>query len=216
MLCKYCKGNSVKNGIHRGIQRYKCKKCNRVFQSEYRYKAYEPQTDNDIVRYLKEGCGIRSIARLCYISPTTTMSRILRIAKGIQRPFIVKGKEYEIDEMCTFVGSKNRRRWICYALRKDTREVVSYVVGGRSKKSINQVVGSIECSEAKTVYTDGYVLYKQLLKSSNHIVKKGKINHIERKNLSLRTHLKRLNRKTICFSRSLIMLDACLRIYFWS
>ncbi|HMW09684.1 MAG TPA: transposase, partial [Bacteroidia bacterium] len=31
----------------------------------------------------------------------------------------------------------------------------------------------------------------------------------------LRTHLKRLNRRTICFTRSAIMLFACLKIYFW-
>jgi IS1 family transposase len=34
-------------------------------------------------------------------------------------------------------------------------------------------------------------------------------------NLLVRTHLKRLNRKTICFSRSLTVLMAVLRIYFW-
>ncbi|WP_409070947.1 IS1 family transposase [Flavobacterium sp.] len=38
---------------------------------------------------------------------------------------------------------------------------------------------------------------------------------MERKNLSLRTHLKRLNRRSICFSKNLIILNAVLRIYFW-
>ncbi|MBN9294195.1 MAG: transposase, partial [Flavobacteriia bacterium] len=40
-------------------------------------------------------------------------------------------------------------------------------------------------------------------------------NHIERQNLNLRTHLKRLNRKTICYSKSLMMLLAVVKIYFW-
>ncbi|WP_413614209.1 hypothetical protein [Flavobacterium sp. N2013] len=33
--------------------------------------------------------------------------------------------------------------------------------------------------------------------------------------MSLRTQLKRLNRRSICFSKSLIILSVVLRIYFW-
>nr|WP_317192641.1 IS1 family transposase [Flavobacterium geliluteum] len=38
---------------------------------------------------------------------------------------------------------------------------------------------------------------------------------MDRKNLTLRTHLKRLNRRTICFSKSLVIFMAVLKIYFW-
>ena len=41
-------------------------------------------------------------------------------------------------------------------------------------------------------------------------------NKIERMNLTLRTHIKRLSRKTICFSKSEKYLEAHLKIYFWS
>lgn len=40
-----------------------------------------------------------------------------------------------------------------------------------------------------------------------------KLNRKERMNLTLRTHLKRLIRRGICFSRSAVMLDACLKLY---
>ncbi|WP_371414537.1 hypothetical protein [Flavobacterium sp. YO12] len=33
--------------------------------------------------------------------------------------------------------------------------------------------------------------------------------------MTLRTHLKRLNRCTICSSRSLAVFNAILKIYFW-
>ncbi len=39
---------------------------------------------------------------------------------------------------------------------------------------------------------------------------------MERFNLNLRIHLKRLNRRTICFSKNLIVLTAVLKIYFWT
>ncbi|MBS1665188.1 MAG: hypothetical protein JST68_29350 [Bacteroidetes bacterium] len=41
------------------------------------------------------------------------------------------------------------------------------------------------------------------------------INRSERKNLTLRTHLKRLSCRTFCFSKSLSMLESCLKLYFW-
>ncbi|WP_262497378.1 MULTISPECIES: IS1 family transposase [Chryseobacterium] len=48
-----------------------------------------------------------------------------------------------------------------------------------------------------------------------HQTKRFGTNAIERKNLSIRTHLKRLNRKTICFNKSIVMLTSILKIYFW-
>nr|WP_262709366.1 IS1 family transposase [Tamlana fucoidanivorans] len=42
-----------------------------------------------------------------------------------------------------------------------------------------------------------------------------KTNRIERNNLNLRTHLKRLSRKTICYTKSLKYLEATLKLYFW-
>ena len=77
---------------------------------------------------------------------------------------------------------------------------------------LHQVVNGKPFSEAlrNSKYFSEYEYY------SLHSVKRFGTNHIERKNLTLRTHLKRLNRGTICFSRSLIVLNAVLKIYFWS
>jgi insertion element IS1 protein InsB len=56
------------------------------------------------------------------------MKRIKEIASKIKKPTIVKGKEYEMDEMRTFIKRKNHRYWIGYAIRRDTREVVMYQI----------------------------------------------------------------------------------------
>jgi insertion element IS1 protein InsB len=58
-------------------------------------------------------------------------------------------------------------------------------------------------------------LYKTLIPSYIHKTKKGGINHIERKNLTLRTHIKRLSRRTICYSKSAIMLKNSVELYVW-
>ncbi len=215
-LCPICNGKTIKYGkTKKGMQRYKCNGCNYRFQDGYSYKAYNINTNPQIVQLTKEGVGIRSIARLLSISPTTVIKRIKAISKQIQLPFLTKNKTYELDEICTYIQQKEKRIWIAYAIRKDTKEVVSFTVGKRSNKTLKVITDTLILSSAKKVFTDKLRNYRFLLPKRIHNTKKYGINHIERKNLTLRTHLKRLGRRTICYSKSIAMLIACLKIYFW-
>ena len=216
MKCKKCNQVCLKNGKTKsGEQRYYCTLCKKSQQNSYTYQACKPKINDKLINLLKEGCGIRSISRLLKISPTTTIRRILNISNQIKSPSIVIGKMYEVDELCTYIGNKTRKRWIAYSLRKDTKEVVNFAVGARTKRTLQQIVNSLLLSEATAIYTDKLNIYKSLIPSTIHCSRQYRINYIERKNLTLRTHLKRLNRKTICFSKSILMLSACLKIYFW-
>ena len=125
-------------------------------------------------------------------------------------------KSYEVDEMCTYYQKKSKLLWIVYALRKDTREVVDFAVRPRTKLTLQKLTDSLVMSESDRIYTDKLNLYGYIIPVNIHCTDQYSINHIERKNLSLRTHMKRLNRRTICFSKSIAMLSACLKIYFWS
>lgn len=214
MECEKCLNTCIKKGIRNNIQRYYCRKCNHSFQDKYIYQSYKVK-NSLLVQLLKEGLGIRSISRILQMSKNTVSSRIINISKDIRPPFIFLGKEYEVDELCTYIGNKSVRRWIAYSLRRDTKEIVNFVVGTRSKLTLNTIVKSLLLSNPKRIYTDKLNIYKSLIPNEIHITKQYSINHIERMNLTLRTHLKRLNRKTICYSKNLIMLTACLKIYFW-
>jgi len=92
---------------------------------------------------------------------------------------------------------------------------VSFSVGKRTNKTLNRVLETLKLSEAKKIFTDRLKNYRYLLDQEMHSVKRFGTNHIERKNLTLRTHLKRLNRRTICFSKSLVIFTAVMKIYFW-
>ncbi|MCQ4142564.1 IS1 family transposase [Chryseobacterium sp. EO14] len=215
--CPNCYSSKiVKNGTTKTKkQQYFCKNCNKRFLDFYSYQAYRFGIDNDIVALTKEGTGIRSTARLLKISPTTLLARIITIAKNIVQPSIPKGKTYQVDEMRTYVKRKDKLIWIVYALEKQTKNVVSFSIGRRTNKTLKKVITSLELSEAEKIITDNLKNYKFLIRPEIHSTKFRGINHIERKNLTLRTHLKRLNRKTICFSKSLVILSAILKIYFW-
>lgn len=217
IICPYCSAACISHGQSTtGNRRYRCKSCQRTHSHQYSYVACKADSGNLISRLLKEGCGIRSISRLLNISVTTVLRRILKLAKSISKPVIVLGKEYELDELCTYVRKKTNQLWVAYAIRKDTRQVVDFVVGRRINNTLKRVTDTLVLSGARLVYTDKLRQYTTLLPHSIHSTKHNGTNHIERKNLTLRTHLKRLSRRTICFSKSIFFLTACLKIYFWS
>src|SRR5215813_10392565 len=62
-------------------------------------------------------------------------------------------------------------------------------------------------------YTDKAGVYQRHLPSAQHTVGKLTMQKIERKHLTLRARLKRLARKTLCFSRSCRMHDLIIGLY---
>lgn len=214
-LCPSCRSKSVKNGHMSGKQRYRCASCKRSFMIAYRYPACERNMDADIASLVREGCGIRSIARLLDIGPATVVRRIRRIAEDLGPPSVEDGGEYEIDELHTYVGQKENPQWIIYALDRDTKNVTAFTVGNRTKDRLELVTDAVLASDPVKIHTDGLPGYSFLIPQDLHRSRPYGTNHIERKNVNIRTHVKRLTRRTICYSKRDDMLVACLKIYFW-
>lgn len=213
--CKYCGYTLIKYGATTsGKQRYFCRSCSRTQISCYTYRAYKV-LDVEIVRLTKEGLGIRSTSRVLQISVTTLSKRIKNIADRLYPPVVNTSAAYEVDELHTYIGDKSRAVWIVYALERDTGSIVGFNIGNRSVKTIVAVIHRLALLSAQCIYTDQLSHYRSIVPKSIHKVTPYGTNHIERKNLTLRTHLKRLSRRTICFSKSAVMLAACLKIYFW-
>jgi len=59
-------------------------------------------------------------------------------------------------------------------------------------------------------YTDDWGFYERCLEADKHEVGKSNTQKIERKNLNFRTWIKRLARKTICFSKLEKMHDTVI------
>ena len=217
MDCKHCNDSCVKGGFSKhGIQKFRCKGCKRYQQQHYKKRAYYSDTNNNIIRLLVEGVGIRGISRVLKIAIATVIQRIKQIAKSICKPFaFVKNGTYEIDELWTFVAKKCNETWIMYAFDRKTKTVIDFRVGSRTKMNLQSLTDQTLLLEPQKICTDGLNIYRSLIPEKIHRVGLVNTRHIERHNLKIRTHLKRLSRKTICFSRSEEMLRACLKIYFW-
>jgi IS1 family transposase len=88
-------------------------------------------------------------------------------------------------------------------------------VGPRTNKTLNRVLISLQLAEAKKINTDKLKQYRYLILKQMHSTRVRGTNSIERIHLNFRTHLKRLNRRSIAFSRSVIILFSVLKIYLW-
>ncbi len=196
-------------------QQFYCKCCKKRFIDYYSNKAYVKDINDRIIVLIKEGVGIRSVARVLQISTTTVLKRILSIAKKTQPPTLFFGKTYEVDELNTFIGNKSRRIWVVCALERDTRKIVRFAIGKRTNKTLAQITSTLQLAKATKIHTDKLVNYKSLICDKIHSTKKYGTNYVERKFLTLRTHIKRLNRRSICFSKNIIVLQAIIAIYLW-
>ena len=155
-------------------------------------------------------------ARILNISVNTVRTDIKRTGKSISKPPIRLDQEpVEVDELQTFIGNKQNQYWIAYALNRSNGEVMDFIVGKRSRCTLKVLVNTLLLSGVRKIWTDRLNIYRALIPMEIHEDKKYGTNRIERKNLSIRTHIKRLSRRTICFGRSRIMLENCLKIYFW-
>jgi IS1 family transposase len=123
------------------------------------------------------------------------------------------GQTYEVDELYAPVSGK--LYYIIYAINRTTKEVIDYAIGARTKENIGKVIKKLLSLSPKRIYTDGLPLFAYIIPKKIHRVFQYKTNRIERNNLTLRTHLKRLSKKTICYSKSRAMLEACFRLYIW-
>jgi len=180
------------------------------------YQAYYGTVNTTVKLLVSESVGVRGLGRVLKIARGTVLNRIKAIADQISKPALSGSHPIvEVDELWTYMGRKENEYWPAYALNKETRKVIDFVIGKRTKGTLKILIDSILASRPKKIRTDKLTIYKRLIPPNLHRCGAYCINHIERKNLSIRTHIKRLSRRTICFSRSLLLLESCLKIYFW-
>ena len=121
--------------------------------------------------------------------------------------------EAEVDEMGSVVGKKTEPRWLWHALDHQTGKVLAYVFGRRKDEVFLQLKTLLEPFGITRYYTDSWGAYERNLAPAVHSPGKRNTQQIERNHLTLRTRLKRLVRKTICFSKSIVMHDIVIGLF---
>jgi len=214
-----------------GTQRYRCnnRDCPRtIFLLQYANKGRLPAVKQQIVDMTLNGSGVRDIVRVLGVSSATVIdvlkkkepaikqvnAHLLKSLDPAQLDVIIRQvDDAEMDEMWSFVGSKRQQRWLWHAIDHHTGHVLAYVCGPREDETFLKLKALLAPFGITHYYTDGWGAYRRHRDPAQHTVGKQHTQKIERKHTTLRARIKRLVRRTICFSRSILMHDLVIGLF---
>ena len=221
--------NLVKNGKSKsGHQKCHCKDCNAYFQLNYTYNACREGVEEQVWEMSLNGSGTRDIGRVLSISKDTVTSILKKKEPVKVNPEVLGAAEMnelnelevevclhvEADEQWSYVQKKENQRWLWYIRACFSGRILAYTLGKRTDEVFKELQESVAHLPIKCWYTDNWGAYhRQLPIWQSHIVDKANMQGIERQNLNFRTHIKRLQRKTICFSKSEEVHDKVIGTY---
>ncbi len=113
----------------------------------------------------------------------------------------------EMDGQWSYVGHKKQPRWLWYAWQPHLKTVLAYELGTRADETLKRLLALLHTFKIRVYCTDGWEAYQRLLPTDQHLITKRYTQSIERQNLNFRTRIKRLARKTLCFSKSVEIHD---------
>ena len=192
-------------GRGKGIQRFICKKCRKSFQLHYKNNACKVGVKEQIAELTVNGCGVRSIARTLGINKNTVVSQLKKQTPHVN-PYVIDMIEHnqlqrldvqlyytaEMDEFWSYVGKKSNQRWTWYAMDKSSGIIVAWHNGTRADEDVLQLLNYLESIPIDLYYSDAWPAYSRKMPEERHSIGKAYTWKIERKNLNVRTHIKRL------------------------
>ena len=119
----------------------------------------------------------------------------------------------EMDEFWSFVQNKRNQRWTWYAMERQSGIILAWHNGKRRDEDFLVLWEMLLQFPIKRYYTDDWGAYSKYIPENMHRTGKDNTWKIERKNLNFRTHLKRLSRRTICFSKDEQIHDNVIGMY---
>lgn len=207
--CPHCSSTTIiKNGRKsNGEQNYLCKECKKQFITRYRNRGADPHVRTLMYRMLVNCSGIRDISRVLRVSATTVLGFLLCQSHLCQSqkqicPRLKRYTSVQIDEVWTYVRRRKKGKyWLIYAYAPETNEVLAFVSGTRSAKTVKKLYEKLGNLDIDEFYTDNWEAFSAVLPNDKHTIGKEHTRHIEGVNTSLRAKNKRLVRKTTAFSK---------------
>ena len=107
MQCPHCAHpDSIRYGTSRGVQRYRCQACRRIFQTIRRGK--DPAIKQQACQLYLEGMGMRAIGRFSASITRRSLAGWYKLPRLPASPPQTEACSFiEIDELCTFIAKKN-------------------------------------------------------------------------------------------------------------
>ena len=215
MDCPKCQSSQKKkNGFRRGKQSFRCKNCGCQYVENPNKRAYPTAVKQLCLKMYLNGMGFRAIARVTEIDHTTIINWVEQAGEALSdEPQDSEIPEItEIDELQTFVGNKKNKIWIWTVVNHQKKGIILWNIGDRSHESFEPIWQIIKCWHSFWYVTDGWKVYPMYIQSEDHLISKTYMTRVEGENTRLRHYLARLHRKTLCYSKSLLLLKYSLRL----
>ena len=221
--CPDCgRDNLVKNGTdYKGAQKFRCNDCGRCGTLDTTSR-YTPERQAKILRADQERSSMRGIQRTFGVA-RTTLARWLKQTAATQPTVAetldaVRGDDVlELDDLWSFVASKDNQRWVWIALCHRTRQVGAFFIGDRSEASCRKLWARLpDAYRTCRTFSDFWSAYQNVFATEHHHAvgkERGETNHVERWNNTLRQRLARFGRKTLSFSKSDFYHELVLRLF---
>jgi insertion element IS1 protein InsB len=115
-----------------------------------------------------------------------------------------------MDEMWSFYHDKSHQIWLWWAIDHATNVPLAYTFGTRKHKVLDELLELLRPFNIRRIYADDYSAYYSRISAEKLVTGKENTQKIERNHLTLRTRIKRLCRKTICFSKDAKIHEAVI------
>jgi len=204
----------VCNGVKKtGKQNYRCKGCNRQFQNSYQYAGCIVHNKELVVKALCRGSGIRDCCVLSGMSKVSVLKLIKSYAAGIALK--AKQRRYsrvQIDEQWSYVGNKAKKVWMLYAYAPQEDEILGFAMGKRNAETVRRLMLKLKQLDIDWFLTDLWEAFAAVLPANRHLRGRQYTKNIEGINTWFRTRVRRLMRRTTCFSKKLIYHYSMIKI----
>lgn len=146
LLCPECGSACIKkNGhIHNDKQNHRCLVCGRQFVEKREQKILSEEKKEEIQQALLERVSLSGVCRIFKVS----MPWLLEFMESIFRKlpdhlnvtYLAENEDLEVailemDEQYGYVGNKKNEQWLWLAFHSNTKQVLAFHVGKRTKAS---------------------------------------------------------------------------------
>ena len=133
--------------------------------------------------------------------------------KRSDEPLVCLPISVEADEQWSFVGKKSNQRWLWVVFGHHTKNIIAYCFGPRIDAMLQKILKLLKPLNIVHWFTDGLGAYQRWINEKILTVGKRHTQSVERLFLTFRARIKRLARKTICFSKSTLMHDTVIGLF---
>ena len=202
-----------KNGKRQGKQNHICVDCDRQFVDQPQTeRGYSDEVRRICLKMSVNGSRFRVIERVTGVHHTTVNNWVKQVSERLPDSYCDEEipEVGELDELQTFVGSKNKI-WRWTAVDHFKTGILGWVSGDPSAETFAPLWPIVAAWNCYFYVTDGWSVYPGFIPEGDPIICKTNMTRVEGENTRVRHYLTRLHRKTLGYSKSVEMLAHSVR-----